>query len=120
MKVSVAQEIADKFGMANGPAVHDVLVANTVYTATLDKAYALVRVTFRHATGTAGQEIYFTTDGSTPTVKGTNCHVCDCVQGESITVQAPVEVDPSTETATATAVKLISTLAADFSVEGVQ
>lgn len=119
MKVSVAQGLADKSGMANGPAVHDVLVANTVYTATLDKAYSVVRVTFRHATGTAGQEIYFTTDGSAPTVKGTNCHVCDCVQGQVTTVQTPVEFD-SNENATATTVKLISTLAADFSVEGVQ
>lgn len=101
--------------------VHATLTAGTVYTATLDRAYSSVRVTFRHATGTAGQEIYFSTDTSTPAVMGVNTHMVPCVQGASVVVSAATSViDANTGLVQPTVVKLISSLAADFSVEGVQ
>jgi hypothetical protein len=118
--VSVAHVIADIRTMSATFSVHDTLSASTVYSAQLDRAYSLVKVTFRHATGTAGQEIYFTTDGSTPVVKGLNVHVCPCIMGASVVVTAPTSIiDANTALILPTTVKLISTLAADFSVEGV-
>jgi hypothetical protein len=95
--------------MAAGP-LHATLVANTVTTLTLDLvdprpdnlSFATPkqpRVGVLNLTGTA--EVYFTTDGSTPTVGGNACHVLPAVI-------SALEVNDETPGPTST-VKLIST-----------
>jgi hypothetical protein len=93
--------------MAAGP-LHATLVADTVTTLTLDlpnpvgdvRSFAQVkpRVGVINVTGTA--EVYFTTDGSTPTVGGSGCHVLPA------TISA-LEVDDLTAGSTSV-IKLIS------------
>lgn len=73
--------------MAAGP-LHTTLVADTVTTLTLDVADprpdnlsfgtpAKPQVGVLNVTGTA--EVYFTTDGTTPTVGGNACHILPAV-----------------------------------------
>lgn len=83
---------------------HGTLVANTVTTVAVDSYMAAITVTNRSI---PGGEIYFTVDGSTPTIGGTNCFVAL----GSRTVQTSAYTSISQ-------IKLISTAALAFSVEG--
>ncbi len=81
---------------------HATLTANTVYTVTLTRGDSYwVSVTDRSRLG----EIYFTIDGSTPTVLGDNSYLV--IGYRAFRTPATAEVT----------VKLISTAALDFSVE---
>lgn len=51
---------------------HGTLTATVVATETVDSYTAQITITNRSQTG----EIYFTVDGSTPTVKGANSYPC--------------------------------------------
>jgi hypothetical protein len=94
--------------MAAGP-LHATLVANTVTTLTLDLPDPSGSVTSFATPPKArvgvislagGAEVYFTVDGSTPTVGGNGCHVLPA------TISA-LEVDDGTPGPTST-IKLIS------------
>lgn len=103
--------------MAAGP-LHATLVASTVTTLTLDLpnpvgdvrsfAEVVARVEVLNVDGIA--EVYFTTDGSTPTVGGDACHVLPAVVSS-------VEVKDGTPGPTST-VKLISSGTPKVSVRG--
>lgn len=84
---------------------HITLVAATVSTVTLDTDYSFLEVV--NVTGTAS--VYFTMDGTTPTVKGNGTIVLPAAIGG-------VEVQPPTSGATV--VKLISSGTPDVSVRG--
>lgn len=105
--------------MAAGP-LHATLVASTVTTLTLDVAdprsdnlsfatQTRPRVGVINLTGTA--EVYFTTDGTAPTVGGNGCHVLPA------TISA-VEVDDLTAGPTSV-IKLISSGTPKISVRAV-
>ena len=85
---------------------HATLVAATVYTVTLDGDYPKVEVLNRDGTA----EIYFTVDGSTPTVGGAGTFVLPATIG---TIEVPVR------TSGATVVKLISAGTPKFSVTAI-
>jgi hypothetical protein len=66
--------------MASGtaaPNYHSTLTASTVDTVTFTTSWQVARVI--NVTGTS--VIYFTVDGSTPTVAGANCRVLPAVAG---------------------------------------
>lgn len=75
---------------------HFTLTANTPTTATFDVDYAAVEVL--NVDGSA--EVYFTADGTAPTIGGTGCHVLPAAIGA---VEVRVNMDGPT------VVKLIST-----------
>jgi hypothetical protein len=84
---------------------HATLGAATVDTVTLTKAYPFVEVVNRDAT--AANVIYFTTDGSAPTVAGDNTIVV--IPGQRVTVAPETLV-----------VKVIGAAASPYSVHGVR
>jgi hypothetical protein len=105
--------------MAAGP-LHATLVADTVTTLTLDlvdprpdnlsfATPARPRVGVLSVTGTA--KIYFTTDGTTPTVGGNACHILPAVI-------SALEVDDGTPGPTSV-IKLISSGTPEVSVRAV-
>ena len=76
-------------------------------------------VTFRSTTTTAGNEIYFTTDGSTPTVKGNGTWVVAAVEGATAVATCPTSHIDSNGLITPLPVKLITSGSSiQFSVEG--
>lgn len=83
--------------------VHGTLTANTVASHTLDGYTAQVTILNRSQTG----EIYFTVDGSTPTVGGNDSFVC---LGSRAVATVSAIAAPT--------VKLISTGALNYSVTG--
>lgn len=84
---------------------HGTLTANTVDVVTLTGgAQANVEVLNRSATA----DIYFRTDGTVPTVGGTDCDIVPA--GGAVKLSVPV--------ATATVIKLISSAAAAYSTTG--
>ena len=83
------------------------LVANTADTVTIDRDANEIIVT---ALNTAGL-IYFTVDGTAPTVAGNNTYVVPNIVGASKRVTVPSAGD--------TVVRLISGFAAMYSVEAV-
>jgi hypothetical protein len=83
--------------------IHGALVANTAAAVTIDAYMVQVTVTNRTQSG----EIYFTVDGTVPTVLGVDCFVC---LGSRV-VSAPV---PGKKTV----VNMISSTAVSYSVEG--
>ena len=85
---------------------HRTLVANTAATVTLDLDYPTVEVT--NVDGV--DAVYFTTDGSTPSVGGDGSHVLPAAIGA-------VEINP--RTSGATVVKLKSASAVKVSVRGI-
>lgn len=80
------------------------LVANAVTTLTIDAYSKVISVTSH---GDAGEEIWFTVDGSTPTVAGEDVNWTNGIGY----VNAPVYTS-------ATTVKLLSTSAVSYSVKG--
>ncbi len=86
---------------------HLTLVAATVSTVNLTANASRIEVT--NVDG--ADEVYFTTDGTTPTVAGNNCHVLPAVMGS-------LEVDDETA-GTASTVKLISAGTPMVSVRGI-
>lgn len=86
---------------------HATLVAATVDTVNLSRESALLEVLNRNGAG----ELYFTTDGSTPTVAGAETKVVPAQAGASLVLRRPVG---------ATVVKLISSAAVSYSVTGVE
>jgi hypothetical protein len=94
---------------AKNRAYHGTLTASTVDTVTLSRSYARVEVINRGGTN----EIFFTTDGSVPTVLGDNCFVVTNQAGAS-------DIRPNfTGVQNQCVVKLISTGAMTYSVIGV-
>lgn len=90
---------------------HSTLTAATVASVTLDPGSVSITVTNRAGTG----EIYFTVDGTTPTIGGTNCYVSLGAR----TVLAK-DAGPSGQFGggpSSAVVKLISTAALPYSVE---
>lgn len=83
-------------------AVHETLAMNTVDTVEFDVADREIEVLNRVGT----DEIYFTIDGTTPTVGGENCYVLPAAMGS---LKVPVR-------ASTTVVKLISASACEYSV----
>lgn len=82
---------------------HVALVANSVATVVLDGYTAMITVTNRDSSG----EVYFTTNGSTPAVRGDDCYLCLGAR----TVASPTIVGLVT-------VRLIAATAVNVSVEG--
>ena len=89
---------------------HAQLAASTVDTVTLDRDYPEVEVVNRDGAA----EIYFTVDGSNPTVAGDNTEYLPATSGASVRVSAGAFV-----TGTPTVVKLISSGTPKYSVQGV-
>lgn len=88
-------------------AAHDkTLVASTVDTVTFARDCAEIEVLNLNGAGI----LYFTTDGSVPTVAGANTHLVPAVAGAGKRVDV--------RGAGATVVKLISAAATSYSVEG--
>lgn len=87
---------------------HATLVASTVTTLTFDSDFARVEVL--NVTGSAA--VYFSVDGSTPTVAGTGFHVVPATIGA-------LEVPTPENTGGNTVVKLISAGTPGVSVRGV-
>ena len=83
---------------------HRTLVADTVDTVTLDGDYSSVEVLNRATSG----DIYFRVDGTAPTVGGAGTYIARA--GESVAL----DIDTSGKTV----VKLISSGALDYSVQG--
>lgn len=90
-------------------AYHGTLVASTVDTVTLSRTYARVQVINRGGTS----EIYWTTNGTNPTVGGDDCYVVASPIGSSDT-RANFQAPQNT-----CVVKLISTGNPTYSVVGV-
>jgi hypothetical protein len=84
---------------------HSTLGAATVDTVTLTKEYSFVEVVNRDAT--AANVIYFTADGSTPTVAGDNTIVVAPGQRVSVAPEGLV-------------IKVIGAAASPYSVHGVR
>jgi hypothetical protein len=84
---------------------HVTLTANTVTTVTLDRNYGSVEIL--NVDGSAA--IYFTIDGSDPTVEGNGCNVLPAAIG-SLTMWAGAATD---------VVKLISTGTPKVSIRGI-
>lgn len=82
--------------------------AGAVTTVTLDGLYEAVAVRWR-----GGSEIFFTTDGSTPTVEGDNCYCAPAGVGPAVRA-----VVPSADSNGSTVVKFIGVSAYAFNVEG--
>lgn len=93
--------------MATTFAAHGTLVANVVTTVTLTRDFQRVAVLNRNGLA----EISFTVDGATPTMLGDDTYVLPAAM-------AALEVAAPSSDAT-TVVKLISTAATTYSVEGV-
>jgi hypothetical protein len=95
------------------PRTHEVtLVQNVVSTVTLDEEYAAVRLVFL----SGSNPVWFTVDGTTPTVAGDNSLVLAPVVGE---VQVPTG-NPASETTVGDSptLNLVSNAAATVEVEG--
>jgi hypothetical protein len=60
----------------------NALTESAVDTVTIEGVCEAVEVTNE----TGSKAIYFTTDGSTPTVKGANCHEIPAIAGRSVKV----------------------------------
>lgn len=90
------------------------LVTNTVATVSLDQPYGLITVV--NPAGTAA--IYFTLDGTAPTVLGDNCY---CVPGGSYRMVPGITsiAQKADGTVTGSTVKLIATGTPIFTVEGI-
>lgn len=84
---------------------YGTLAANTVKTETLDMRYPKVEVVNRDATA----EIFFTVDGSSPTVEGDGTYFL--LGGQSLLIPVQTSMDP-------TVVKLISTGTPKYAVSG--
>jgi len=115
-------------GSPTGISWHSVIASvSTVETVTFPNKRATIIFQNRDLVGLAVDEIYFTTDGSTPTVGGSNTWVCSagqritvhCMQppqdvGRQVTV-GPVQT-PYTAPLIQTTIKLISLTAALYSI----
>lgn len=95
--------------MATTFAGHGTLTASTVATVTLTRDFQRVEVL--NVTGSAA--IYFTVDGSNPTVAGDDTYVVPAVTGASFS--APANASGST-----TVVKLISSGTPGYAVTGLE
>jgi hypothetical protein len=95
--------------VAKAKAYHGTLVAATVDTVTLSRVYGRVQVLNRGG----ASEIYWTTNGSNPTVGGDDCFVVASVVGASDT-RANSQAQSNT-----CVVKLISSGTPTYSVVGV-
>lgn len=82
---------------------HGTLTPNIVASVSIPVGVVTVTVTNRSQAG----EIYFTTDGTIPTVGGTNCFVC---LGSRTVSASGSQVNPGT-------LQLISSTAAKYSIE---
>lgn len=82
---------------------HSTLTANTVKTVTIDAYCQMITIVNRSQTGA----IYFTVDGTVPTILGDNTYVCLGVRS----VAVPSYASP-------TQVQLIGAGALDYSVVG--
>lgn len=88
---------------------HGTLAPSVVTTVTLDDNYSMVEVVNR---GSA--DIFFTVDGSTPTVAGDNTYVVRANDDDAWRVNTPHDNDAGSTTV----VKLISSGSPDYSVLG--
>lgn len=96
-------------------ATHQLLTGSTVDTVNLTSQWQQVLITNR--TGTA--EIYVTVDGSTPAVGADNTYVLVAAVGSRVIPLSPTSVALTGQPTIDNVIKLISSGAMQYSVEGI-